>query len=105
MLWEMLQQKKCRPLLNEEPELRAVREVKNLIVWLNDESEIEANFSASFNSSSLGNVARQSRNRRLLAFSSSQRKKKQRLRSKSARQIFRLQRRRLLRLLLSIVRQ
>lgn len=31
----------CRPLLDQEPSLRAVREVKELIRWLNEKSEIE----------------------------------------------------------------
>lgn len=47
----------CRPLLDQEPELHAVKEVRDLIKWLNDESEIESNFTASFNSRSLGGVA------------------------------------------------
>ena len=47
----------CRPLLDQEPELSAVKEVCDLIKWLNDESEIENNFTASFNSRSLGDVA------------------------------------------------
>lgn len=47
----------CRPLLEQEPDYRAVREVRNIIKWLNDESEIENNFTASLNSRSLGGVA------------------------------------------------
>lgn len=47
----------CRPLLDQEPSLAAVKEVRDLIVWLNDESEIENNFTASFNSRDLGDVA------------------------------------------------
>ena len=47
----------CRPLLDQRPSLEAVREVYQMIKWLNDESEIENNFSASFNYQSLGNVA------------------------------------------------
>lgn len=47
----------CRPLLDQEPELSAVKEVCGLIKWLNDESEIENNFTASLNSRSLGDVA------------------------------------------------
>jgi len=47
----------CRPLLDKHPTLEAVREVYNMIKWLNDESEIENNFSASLNYHSLGNVA------------------------------------------------
>ena len=47
----------CRPLLSQDPDLRAVREVRDLIKWLNDESEIENNFTASFNGRNLGDVA------------------------------------------------
>ena len=47
----------CRPLLSQDPELSAVREVRDLIKWLNDESEIENNFTASFNGRDLGDVA------------------------------------------------
>ena len=47
----------CRPLLGQDPDLSAVREVRDLIKWLNDESEIENNFTASFNGSNLGDVA------------------------------------------------
>lgn len=47
----------CRPLLDEDPALSAVKEVRDLIKWLNDESEIENNFTASFNSRDLGGVA------------------------------------------------
>ena len=47
----------CRPLLDQEPDLSAVKEVCDLIKWLNDESEIENNFTASLNSRSLGDVA------------------------------------------------
>lgn len=47
----------CRPLLEERPELDAVEAVYDLIKWLNDESEIENNFSASLNSHSLGGIA------------------------------------------------
>ena len=39
MLVKMLDEE-CRPLLDQEPDYRAVREVCNLIKWLNDESEI-----------------------------------------------------------------
>ena len=48
---------RCRPLLSEQPEARAVREVRDLIKWLNDESEIENNFTASLDSYSLGGIA------------------------------------------------
>ena len=47
----------CRPLLDHEPDYKAVGEVKDLIKWLNDESEIESNASVSFNSYGLGDVA------------------------------------------------
>lgn len=47
----------CRPLLDQDPSLDAVKEVCSLIKWLNDESEIENNFTASFNSRNLGDVA------------------------------------------------
>ena len=56
MLIKMLDEQ-CRPLLEQEPEYYAVREVRDLIKWLNDESEIENNFTASLNSHSLGGVA------------------------------------------------
>lgn len=47
----------CRPLLDENPELEAVEAVCELIKWLNDESEIENNFTASFNGNDLGGIA------------------------------------------------
>jgi len=47
----------CRPLLTEEPSLEAVKAVRDLVTWLNEESEIENNFTASFNSHDLGQVA------------------------------------------------
>lgn len=47
----------CRPLLEQNPSAGAVREVRDLIKWLNDESEIENNFTASFNSRDLGGIA------------------------------------------------
>ena len=47
----------CRPLLDETPDYIAVREVRDLIRWLNDESEIQNNFAASFNGTKLGDVA------------------------------------------------
>ena len=47
----------CRPLLEQTPSPQAVREVRNLIRWLNDESEIENNYSASFNGADLGDLA------------------------------------------------
>ena len=48
--------KECRPLLSQQPSLFDVRDVAELIKWLNSESEIGANFSASLNSKKLGNV-------------------------------------------------
>jgi len=50
----------CRPLLAQNPDLQAVREVTKLIEWLNSESEITNNYSASVNYHSLGQVASQS---------------------------------------------
>lgn len=47
----------CRPLLQQQPEISAVRAVRDTIRWLNQESEIENNFTASLNSRSLGGVA------------------------------------------------
>lgn len=47
----------CRPLLDEETDTVVIGEIADFIEWLNDESEIENNFSASFNSTSLGEVA------------------------------------------------
>ena len=47
----------CRPLLDQNPDYTAVREVRDLIKWLNDESEISNDFTASLNSQSLGGVA------------------------------------------------
>ena len=47
----------CRPLLSQDPSIQAVREVAKMIKWLNDESEIENNFTASLNNRSLGDVA------------------------------------------------
>lgn len=44
----------CRPLLAQQPGREAVRAVRDLIKWLNDESEIENNFSASLNYRDLG---------------------------------------------------
>ncbi len=49
--------RECRPLLSSTTPGPAIREVADLIKWLNDESEIENNFTASLNSYSLGQVA------------------------------------------------
>ena len=56
MLIKMLDED-CRPLLAQQPEYRAVRAVRDLIQKLNNESEIENNFTASLNDRSLGGVA------------------------------------------------
>lgn len=47
----------CRPLLSQDPALRAVKAVAETMKKLNDDSEIESNFTASLNGSSLGDVA------------------------------------------------
>lgn len=47
----------CRPLLSANPGGKAIKAVADMMRFLNDESEIESNFTASFNGSSLGNVA------------------------------------------------
>lgn len=47
----------CRPLLNEDPDVSAVKAVANRIKKLNEDSEIGTNFSASLNGSRLGDVA------------------------------------------------
>lgn len=47
----------CRPLLDQNPSTRAVCEVTELIKWLNSESKIGSNFTASLNGSNLGDVA------------------------------------------------
>lgn len=44
----------CRPLLSQNHSTRAVKEVMEMIKWLNSESEIGSNFSGSLNGSSLG---------------------------------------------------
>lgn len=48
--------RQCRPFLDENPSVEAVYEVKKLIKWLNDESEIENNYAASLNNNNLGNI-------------------------------------------------
>lgn len=55
MLVKMVDEE-CKPLLNQQPSMSAVKKVADLIKWLNNESEIGANFSASLNSKSLGTV-------------------------------------------------
>lgn len=47
----------CKPLLNQQPSQSSVEKVAEFIKWLNSESEIKVNFTASFNSRDLGNVA------------------------------------------------
>lgn len=47
----------CRPLLDQNPSLEAVKEVCELIKECNEESEIENNFTASLNGRDLGGVA------------------------------------------------
>lgn len=47
----------CRPLLAHNPGGEALKAVADIVRYLNDESEIESNFTASLNGSSLGNVA------------------------------------------------
>lgn len=47
----------CRPMLVYEPGGEAIEAVTHLICYLNNESEIEESFSASFNGTSLGSVA------------------------------------------------
>lgn len=49
--------KRCKAELDGSPEAEAIGKVAEFIKWLNEESEIENNFSASLNTSSLGNVA------------------------------------------------
>ncbi len=47
----------CRPLLDFSPCGEAIKAVADAIRYFNEESEIESNFTASFNGSNLGNVA------------------------------------------------
>lgn len=46
----------CRPLLSQNPDSYAIKEVAEMIKWLNSESEIGANFSGSLNGRSLGDL-------------------------------------------------
>ena len=46
----------CRPLLNEKTDAYAIKEVAEMIAWLNRESEIGANFSGTLNKSALGSL-------------------------------------------------
>ena len=48
--------RECRPLLSQAPSTRAVKEVMELIRWLNSESEIGSNFTGSLNGSSMGDL-------------------------------------------------
>lgn len=56
MLVEYLDQQ-CRPLLAYHPSLEAIESVLTKIQWLNEESKISNNYSASFNNVSIGDVA------------------------------------------------
>lgn len=47
----------CRPMLDQDPDHVAIRKVRDMIKWLNDESEIKNDFTASLNNRSLGGVA------------------------------------------------
>lgn len=47
----------CRPLLKFSPGGEAIKAVADAIRYFNEESEIESNFTASFNGANLGNVA------------------------------------------------
>lgn len=47
----------CRPLLSQNPDPTAIRQVRDTIKWLNDESEIQTTFTASLNGSTRGDVA------------------------------------------------
>lgn len=47
----------CRPLLKFSPGGEAIKAVADAIRFFNEESEIESNFTASFNGANLGNVA------------------------------------------------
>jgi hypothetical protein len=47
----------CRPLLTYAPEAAAIKAVRDMILFLNEESKIECDFTASLNSSRLGHVA------------------------------------------------
>lgn len=46
----------CRPLLNDRPNVQAVKAVCDMVIWLNEESKIENNFTASFNGIDLGDI-------------------------------------------------
>lgn len=47
----------CRPLLAQSPDACAIQEVANQIKWLNEESAIENNYSASFQGLEIGDIA------------------------------------------------
>lgn len=55
MLVRMLDEQ-CKPLLNDETDAYAIKEVAEMIKWLNSESEIGANFSGTLNGSALGSL-------------------------------------------------
>ena len=46
----------CRPLLSEGTDAYAIKEVAEMIKWLNSESEIGANFSGTLNGNALGSL-------------------------------------------------
>lgn len=48
---------RCRPMLSGKPQKTAIEEVAELIGFLNEESEIENNYSASLNGAGMGNLA------------------------------------------------
>lgn len=55
MLVKMVDEE-CKPLLNRQPSMSAVKKVADLIKWLNSESELGTNFAASLNGKNLGTM-------------------------------------------------
>ena len=49
--------RRCKQYLNDKPDAESIAEVRDFIEWLNDESAIENNFSASLNYVDYGDVA------------------------------------------------
>ena len=47
----------CRPLINETRRRSEIQEIVDVIKWLNEESKIESNFNATFNSQDMGRVS------------------------------------------------
>ncbi len=47
----------CRPLLSQNPSTRAVKEVMEMLRWLNSESEIETKVTGTLNGSAMGEIA------------------------------------------------